>query len=149
MTKTDEQRLLHAVERHRFQDELRHKATKQGRFDAEMWHLDHPVPGTSMTLNPSDHGASAAAMYAAMEAEPLWLRLWRKARRELSPRRRRILAALMVDLRPVHAARIACVSRQTVYDAVTFFKMHFAQCWRAYNADSRGASTLHFYPKSR
>ena len=49
MTKTEERKLLHAVERHLFQDELRHKATRQGRFEAKMWHLDHPVPGRPRT----------------------------------------------------------------------------------------------------
>ena len=149
MTKTDEQRLLHTVERHRFQDELRHKATKQGRFDAAMWHLDHPVPGTSMTLNPSDHGASAAAMYAALEAEPLWLRLWRKARLDLKPRQRAVLDALMVDWRSVAAAKIARCSTRTVDRAKTFFKMHFAQCWRAYERDFGSPKMSWFYPKSR
>ena len=135
MTGTDARKLLHTVERHRFQDELRHKATKQGRFDAAMWHLDHPVPGTSMTLNPSDHGASAAAMYAAMEAEPLWLRLWRKARLDLKPRQRAVLDALMVDWRSDPAARIAGTSQPTVDKCKKNFKTHFAQCWRAYKCD--------------
>ena len=149
MTKTEERKLLHTVERHLFQDELRHKATRQGRFETEMWHLDHPVPGTSMTLNPSDRGASAAGMYAALETEPLWLRLWRKARLGLKPRQRAVLDALMVDWRTSSAARIAHCSTRSVDRAKTFFKMHFAQCWRAYKRDFDSPKMSRFCQKSR
>ena len=135
MTRTEERKLLHRVERHQFIDALRHKKTRQGRFDAEMWHLDHPIPGTDSYLMPSDRGEGAAAMYAQIEPEPLWRRLWRVAAARLPPKGRAVLAALMVDWRTAPAAKIAGVSRPTVDSWKTKLKTHFAQCWRAYERD--------------
>lgn len=45
LTGTDAQKLLHKAERRKFQDELRHLKTRQGRFDAAMLHLDHKTVG--------------------------------------------------------------------------------------------------------
>ena len=135
MTRTEERKLLHRVERHQFIDALRHKKTRQGRFDAEMWHLDHPIPGTDSYLMPSDRGEGAAAMYAKIEPEPLWRRLWRVAATRLPPKGRTVLAALMVDWRNRPAAKIAGVDHKTVGCWKTKLKTHFAQCWRAYERD--------------
>ena len=60
MTKTEESKYWHKTERRKFQDELRHLRTRQGRFDAAMLHLDHPIPGTDLYLDPSDRGETAA-----------------------------------------------------------------------------------------
>ena len=135
MTRTEERKLLHRVERHQFIDALRHKKTRQGRFDAEMWHLDHPIPGTDSYLMPSDRGEGAAAMYAKIEPEPLWRRLWRRRRLELKPRHRAVLDALAIDWRSRPAAKIAGVSQPTVDALKKIFKRHFAQCWQAYERD--------------
>ena len=43
LTGTDAQKLLHKSERRKFQDELRHSRTRQGRFDAAMLHLEQNV----------------------------------------------------------------------------------------------------------
>ena len=135
MTKTEESKYWHKAERRRFQDELRHLKTRQGRFDAAMLHLDHPLPGTDLYLDPSDHGKSAAAMYDRIETVPLWLRLWRNSAAKLPHKGRAVLYALMVDWRTMPAARMAGVSRPTVKSWKTKFKTHFDQCWRAYKRD--------------
>ena len=142
MTKTEERKLLNTVARHRFQDELRHLQTRQGRFDAAMLHLDHPLPGTGLYLTPSDHGAGAESVRDEVEAKvdgkkstPFWLRLWRRRRLALDPCRRTILDALAVDWRSRPAARIAEVSQPTVDAAKKIFKTHFAQCHTAWKRD--------------
>lgn len=135
LTPTEERKLLHRVERNLFIDRIRHDATKQGRFDKSCWHLDHPLPGTDVYLRPSDQGAGADRVYAALEKEPLWLRLWRRAVTKLPPRGRAVLAALEIDWRTAPAAKIAGVSRPTVDSWKTKLKTHFAQCWRAYERD--------------
>ena len=135
MTKTEERKLLNTVARHEFQNELKHLRTRQGRFDATMLHLDHPIPGTDLYLDPSDRGKSAAAMYDEIEVIPLWLRLWRLAAAKLPPKGRAVLGALMIDWRTAPAAKIAGVSRPTVDSWKTKLKTHFAQCWRAYERD--------------
>ena len=122
-------------ERRKFQDELRHLKTRQGRFDAAMLHLDHPLPGTDLCLDPSDCGRSAAGMYDELEVVPLWLRLWRLAAAKLPPKGRAVLNALSVDWRNRPAGRIAGVDHKTVGCWKTKFKVHFAQCWRAYERD--------------
>jgi len=128
----DERKLLHTVERHQFIDNLRHDATNQGAFDKAMWHLDHPVPGTDFFLKPSDHGAGAARVYAAAEPEPLWRTLWTRERKALTPKHRAVLDALLLDMRPRVAARIAGVGKDTVYDCFRrIFPQHFAACHRA------------------
>ena len=132
---TNDQKLLHRVERNQFIDRIRHERTKQGAFDKAMWHLDHPVPGTDVYLVPSDQGAAAEKMYAALEEAPLWQKLWVKARLSLKPRQRAVLDALLVDWRSRPAAKIAGVDHKTVDDAKKIFKVHFAQCWRAYKRD--------------
>ena len=135
MTRTEESKYWHKAERRKFQDELRHLKTRQGRFDAAMLHLDHPLPGTDLYLDPSDRGASAAAMYDEIEVVPLWLRLWRLSAAKLPRKGRAVLVALTVDWRTMPASRMAGVSRNCVDRWKTKFKMHFAQCWRAYERD--------------
>ena len=135
MTKTEEGKYLHKAERRRFQDELRHLKTRQGRFDAAMLHLDHPLPGTDLRLDPSDRGKSAAAMYDGIEVVPLWRRLWRLSAAKLPRKGRAVLNALKVDWRTAPAAKIAGVSRNCVDRWKTKLKTHFAQCWWAYERD--------------
>ena len=135
LTGTDAQKLLHKSERRKFQDELRHLKTRQGRFDAAMLHLDHPLPGTDLCLDPSDCGRSAAGMYDELEVVPLWLRLWRLAAAKLPPKGRAVLNALSVDWRNRPAGKMAGVDHKTVGCWKTKFKVHFAQCWRAYERD--------------
>ena len=135
MTKTEERKLLNTVARHEFQNELKHLRTRQGRFDAAMLHLDHPLPGTDLYLDPSDRGKSAAAMYDRVEVIPLWLRLWRLSAAKLPRKGRMVLYALMVDWRNRPAGKIAGVDHKTVESWKIKFKVHFAQCWRAYERD--------------
>ena len=135
MTKTEESKFLHKAERRQFQDELRHLQTRQGRFDAAMLHLDHPLPGTDIYLDPSDRGESAARMYDEIEVIPLWLRLWRLCAAKLPRKGRAVLYALMVDWRTMPASKMAGVSRPTVDSWKTKLKTHFAKCWRAYERD--------------
>ena len=135
MTKTEECKYWHKAERHEFQDELRRLKTRRGRFDAAMLHLDHPLPGTDLYLDPSDRGKSAAAMYDKIEVIPLWLRLWRLAAAKLPPKGRAVLGALLVDWRNRPAGKIAGVDHKTVGNWKIKLKTHFAQCWRAYERD--------------
>ena len=135
MTKTEESKYWHKAERHRFQDELKHLRTRQGRFEAAMLHLDHPIPGTDIRLDPSDRGESAAALYDRIEVVPLWLRLWRLSAAKLPRKGRAVLYALMVDWRSRPAAKLAEVDHKTVDSWKTRFETHFAQCWRAYKRD--------------
>ena len=99
MTKIEESMYWHKTERHQFQNELKHLRTRQGRFDAAMLHLDHPLPGTDLYLDPSDHGRFAAAMYDEIEVVPLWLRLWRLAAARLPPRMARAISVSTLDWR--------------------------------------------------
>ena len=135
MTKTEESMYWHKTERRKFQNELKHLRTRQGRFDAAMIHLDHPLPGTDLYLDPSDRGRFAEAMYDEIEVLPLWLRLWRLAAARLPPKGRAVLGALLVDWRTMPASKMAGVSRPTVDSWKTKLKTHFAQCWRAYERD--------------
>lgn len=132
---TNELKLLHRVERNEFIDQLRHDQTKQGAFDKAMWHLDHPIPGTTLLLAPSDKGAGAEKVYAAVEEKPLWLKLWHKDRLALPPRQRAVLDALAIDWRSRPAAKIAGVSQPTVDASKKIFKRHFAQCYQAWKRD--------------
>ena len=135
MTKTEENMYWHKTERRKFQNELKHLRTRQGRFDAAMLHLDHPLPGTDLYLDPSDHGRFAAAMYDGIEVVPLWLRLWRLAAARLPPKGRAVLGALLVDWRTMPASKMAGVSRPTVDSWKIKLKMHFAQCHKAWEHD--------------
>ena len=135
MTKTEESKYWHKTERRKFQNELRHLKTRQGRFDAAMLHLDHPLPGTDLYLDPSDRGESAAAMYDGIEVVPLWLRLWRLSAAKLPRKGRAVLGALAVDWRTMPAAKTAGVSRNCVDRWKIKFKVHFAQCHRAWERD--------------
>jgi len=131
----EDRKLLQTVERRQFIDRLRHDATRQGAFDKAMWHLDHPVPGTEIYLKPSDRGAGAAALYAAIEPEPLWKTLWKRSRAKLPPTGRCVLDALLVDWRTAPAAKIAGVSRPSVDKWKKLFRKNFAQCFRAWKRD--------------
>ena len=135
MTKTEESMYWHKTERRKFQNELKHLRTRQGRFDAAMLHLDHPLPGTDLYLDPSDHGRFAAAMYDGIDVVPLWLRLWRLAAARLPPKGRAVLGALLVDWRTMPASKMAGVSRPTVDSWKIKLKMHFAQCHKAWERD--------------
>ena len=91
----------------------------------------------------SDCGRGAAALqYEAAfdldgsEDEPRWLVLWRRRRRLLTKKQRAVLDALAVDWRNRPAARIAGVDHKTVDCCKKFFKVHFAQCFRAWDEDS-------------
>ena len=135
MTKTEESMYWHKTERRKFQNELKHLRTRQGRFDAAMLHLDHPLPGPDLYLDPSDRGRFAEAMYDEIEVVPLWLRLWRLAAAKLPPKGRAVLGALMVDWRTMPASKMAGVSRPTVDSWKTKLQMHFAQCHKAWERD--------------
>ena len=135
MTKTEECKYWHKTERRKFQNELKHLRTRQGRFDAAMLHLDHPLPGTDLYLDPSDRGRFAEAMYDEIEVVPLWLRLWRLAAARLPPKGRAVLGALLVDWRTMPASKMAGVSRPTVDSWKIKLKMHFAQCHKAWERD--------------
>ena len=118
-----------------YQKELRWLKTKQGKFESTMLHFDHPLPGiANLYLQASDNGIGAEKIRSAMDPIPFWLKLWRRKRLQLKPKRRRIHDALILDWRTVAAARIACVSARTVITAKTFFKMHFNQCYQAWKA---------------
>ena len=135
MTKVEESMYWHKTERRKFQNELKHLRTRQGRFDAAMLHLDHPLPGTDLYHDPSDRGRFAAAMYDGIEVVPLWLRLWRLAAARLPPKGRAVLGALLVDWRTMPASKMAGVSRPTVDSWKIKLKMHFAQCHKAWERD--------------
>ena len=135
MTKTEESMYWHKTERRKFQNELKHLRTRQGRFDAAMIHLDHPLPETDLYLDPSDRGRFAEAMYDEIEVVPLWLRLWRLAAARLPPKGRAVLGALLVDWRTMPASKMAGVSRPTVDSWKIKLKMHFAQCHKAWERD--------------
>ena len=66
---------------------------------------------------------------------PRWLVLWRQKRLELTPKRRAVLDALAVDWRTRPAARLAGTDHKTVALCKKIFKMHFAQCFRAWKRD--------------
>ena len=100
-----------------------------------MLHLDHPLPGTDLYLDPSDRGRFAEAMYDEIEVVPLWLRLWRLAAARLPPKGRAVLGALLVDWRTMPASKMAGVSRPTVDSWKIKLKMHFAQCHKAWERD--------------
>ena len=91
----------------------------------------------------SDGGRGAAALLEevafgsdGLEEDPQWLVLWRRQRRLLTKKQRAVLDALAIDWRSRPAARIAGVNRKTVDKYKKFFKMHFAQCFQAWNEDS-------------
>ena len=90
----------------------------------------------------SDGGRGAAALLDEVaydldgpEEEPQWLVLWRRRRRLLTKKQRAVLDALAIDWRSRPAARIAGVDHKTVDCCKKFFKVHFAQCFRAWDED--------------
>ena len=90
----------------------------------------------------TDEGRGSFEHYAILASvfdrrrNPLWLKLWRQKRLELSPKRRAVLDALGVDWRTACAAKIAATSRPTVDLCKKIFKTHFAQCHTAWKRDS-------------
>ena len=132
----DEAKLLNTVRRHEFQDALAYGKTRQGAFENDMLHLGHPLFAGGQDLTASDEGRGAAEIRNLNDGKtPLWLRLWRRERVKLSKSRRRVLDALTVDWRSRPAGRIAGVDHKTVDGWKIKFKMHFVQCWRAYERD--------------
>lgn len=132
----DEAKLLNSVQRHEFQKALAYGKTRQGSFENTMLHLDHPLFAGGQDLTADDGGKGAADIRNIDDGEcPLWLKLWRQKRAKMSKSHRRILNALSVDWRTVHAARIAHVSTATVKREKTFLKKVFAQCFQAWKRD--------------
>ena len=91
----------------------------------------------------SDGGRGAAALLEEVaydldgpEEGPQWLVLWHRRRRLLTKKQRAVLDALAIDWRSRPAARIAGVDHKTVDRCKKFFKVHFAQCFRAWDEDS-------------
>ena len=115
-----------------FRDELRRKRTRQETFERSMLHLDHPLSGGGRGLEASDRGTSAAEIYRTLEPTPLWMILWKRSAAKLPPTGKKVLAALTEDWRSRPAARIAGVDHKTVDVWKKIFKVHFAQCFRAY-----------------
>ena len=90
---------------------------------------------------PFESGAAALLKEVAYdldgpEEEPQWLVLWRRRRRLLTKKQRAVLDALAIDWRNYPAARIAGVDHKTVDCCKKIFKVHFAQCFRAWDEDS-------------
>ena len=131
MTEADA-KLLNTAERHEFQKALAYGKTRQGSFENSMLHFDHPLPGGGRILEPSDRGASAAEIYRMLEPTPLWTTLWKRSAAKLPRTGKKVLAALMEDWRSRPAAKIAGVDHKTVDSWKKIFKVHFAQCFRAY-----------------
>lgn len=131
-----EAKLLNTVRRHEFQDALAYGKTRQGAFENGMLHLGHPLFAGGQDLTASDEGRGAAEIRNLDDGKtPLWLRLWRLYTRKLPRKGRAVLEALMVDWRTMPASKMAGVSRPTVDSWKIKLKMHFAQCWRAYERD--------------
>ena len=91
----------------------------------------------------SDDGSGAVALHAEISddlddepGKPNWLVLWRRQRRRLAKKQRAVLDALAEDWRNYPAAKIAGVDHRTVSKCKKFFKVHFAQCFQAWNEDS-------------
>lgn len=130
-------KLLNLHKRYEFLNEVKRQRTRQGRFERDMLHLDHPIPGGVRVLEPSDRGRNAAEIYRHLENTPLWMILWKHTAAKLPRTGKRVLAALMEDWRTSFAARIAGVSRPTVDHWKKLFKKIFIQCFRAYERDFR------------
>ena len=127
-----DKKTLNRHKRREFLDELRHRRTRQGSFENAMLHFDHPLPGGGQVLEPSDRGTSAAEIYRRLEPTPLWMILWKRSAAKLPLTGKKVLAALAEDWRSRPAAKIAEVDHKTVDAWKKIFKVHFAQCFRAY-----------------
>lgn len=131
-----EAKIINRRARKAFLDELRYRKTRQGAFEESFLRLDAPRAPGGRSFEVSDHGASAAAVRARCEETPLWRTLWARARRRLTRKQRRILDALLIERRTSRAAKIARVSTFAVRQfKKTFFKMHFSQCFKAWERD--------------
>jgi len=132
---TNDAKLIHTVERHLFQDQLRHIKTKQGSFECSFLHLDHPIVPGGRLVEASDRGQGVERILDAVEEVPLWQKLWWRERKRLQPKHKLVLDALKIDLRTRVAARLAGVSKNLVYECRgKIFPKRFAQCYRAYRA---------------
>jgi len=133
---TEDAKILSHRKRIEFLKDLRKKRTRQGQFENDFLHLDHPLPGGGRLLEASDRGKSAAEIRASAEEVPRWQKLWQRARKRLTRKQKRILDALLVDFRTSEAAKSAGVSRAAIcHFKKTFFKTHFAQCYQAWKRD--------------
>ena len=131
-----EAKLLNTVRRREFQDTLAYGKTRQGAFENAMLHLGHPLFAGGQDLTASDEGRGAAEIRNLDDGKtPLWLRLWRVYARKLPRKGRAVLEALMIDWRNRPAGNIAGVDHKTVESWKKKFKVHFDQCWRAYERD--------------
>jgi len=136
---TEDAKILNHRKRIEFLKDLRKKRTRQGQFENDFLHLDHPLPGGGRLLEASDRGKSAAEIRASAEEVPRWQKLWQRARRKLTHKQKRILDALLVDFRTSSAAEMARVSQRSIqHFKKTFFKMHFDQCYQAWKRDFGG-----------
>lgn len=79
----------------------------------------------------SDRGKGAEEIRRAGE-NPVWHDLFNKAYDELPDNDRAVIDALFQDMRPAQAARIAGVSRQTVYRALRRFRERLIPAYRAW-----------------
>ena len=79
----------------------------------------------------SDRGKGAEAIRRAGE-NPVWYDLFNAAYDELPDNDRAVIDALFQDMRPAQAARIAGVSRQTVYRALGRFREKLIPAYRAW-----------------
>jgi len=133
---TEDAKILSHRQRTEFLDALRYKQTRQGSFESQFLHLDHPLPGGGRLLEASDRGKSAAEIRLSAEEVPRWKKLWQRSRKRLTRKQKRILDALLIDFRTTKAADLAKVERSAVLRfKKTFFKVHFAQCYQAWKRD--------------
>ena len=123
-------------ERHSAEWYYRNKTSFESKYDEDSGDNGNDEPAWV-----SDDGRGACEHYAILatvfdrQRNPLWLKLWRQKRLELSPKRRAVHDALAVDWRTACAANIAAVSRPTVDLCKKIFKTHFAQCHTAWKRD--------------
>ena len=136
----------HTVNRHfdRIASQERHSAEwfyhNKTSFDSK-YDEDCGDSGNDEPAWVSDEGRGSSEHYAILAAvfdrqrNPLWLKLWRQKRLELSPKRRAVHDALAVDWRSRPAARLAGTDHKTVDTCKKIFKTHFAQCHTAWKRD--------------
>ena len=103
------------------------------------YELDCGADGEPAWVSDGGCGAATLREESAFDLdgpeEPQWLVLWRRQRRLLTKRQRAVLDALAIDWRNYPAARIAGVDHKTVDSCKKFFKVHFAQCFQAWDED--------------
>ena len=123
-------------ERHSAEWFYHNKTSFESKYDEDCGDSgnDEPARVSDEGRGSSEHYAILAALFDR-QRNPLWLKLWRQKRLELSPKRRAVHDALAVDWRTACAANIAAVSRPTVDLCKKIFKTHFAQCHTAWKCD--------------